>query len=424
MIDNHIAKLRNKYYRFKISLTKFKLNKNRYNQVLYLTERLPFSGALVDIDNISTSNSDVFQIINPEKMERPFVKIINNGVEQTIGIRCWKVNEYKLSNRNKTTKRPLFTDTNICIYWENEFLYKQTCDGIVKLCAYQLDDFMYSDMEYAEGWYAIRSGGIIRISSDLQNWKEVYRGKRGIKNSMCFCGSGKNLSLLFIEYTPGVVRERHKVWKYSVLAEDLSIIKEFYTEKEHITQGLFPCARHIHVIMKDPFTGDLYVGTGDSDIESGIYCSKDNGKTFELLFGGKQDYRALSFIFTKNAVFWNTDTHESQAIYRILRKDMAQKKVTRFPLVNGALWCSLKYPVKINGCDFYIMSSNSEGALFDNYNRVYGIKIDNDVPVFYELIKKRSRTCYSQLFILGLDINNRIYFYDHEIGVTYSYSLC
>lgn len=424
MIDNHIAKLRNKYYRFKISLTKFKLNKNRYNQVLYLTERLPFSGTLVDIDNISTRNSEVFQIINPEKMKRPFVKIINNGVEQTIGIRCWKVNEYKLSSRKKTTKRPLFTDTNICIYWENDFLYKQTCDGIVKLCAYQLDDFMYSDMEYAEGWYAIRSGGIIRISSDLQNWKEVYRGKRGIKNSMCFCGSGKNLSLLFIEYTPGVVRERHKVWKYSVLAEDLSIIKEFYTEKEHITQGLFPCARHIHVIMKDPFTGDLYVGTGDSDIESGIYCSKDNGKTFVLLFGGKQDYRALSFIFTKNAVFWNTDTHESQAIYRILRKDMAQKKVTRFPLVNGALWCSLKYPVKINGCDFYIMSSNSEGALFDNYNRVYGIKIDNDVPVSYELIKKRSRTCYSQLFILGLDINNRIYFYDHEIGVTYSYSLC
>lgn len=424
MIDNLITKIKKIYYRFRLCLIKFSSNTNQYNNVLYLSEQIKLYGKLVDVDKVCAANSDVLHIIKPERMKIPFVRIINNGVEDKIGIRCWKLNEYKLSNRIKTTKRPLLYSANKFIYWQNGFLYKQTFDGIIQLSAYQLDDFMYSDMEYAEGWYALRSGGTIMISSDLQNWKEIYRGKRGIKNSMCFCGSGKNLSLLFIEYTPGVVRERHKVWKYSVLAEDLSIIKEFYTEKEHITQGLFPCARHIHVIMKDPFTGDLYVGTGDSDIESGIYCSKDNGKTFELLFWGKQDYRALSFIFTKNAVFWNTDTHESQAIYRILRKDMAQKKVTRFPLVNGALWCSLKYPIKINGCDFYIMSSNSEGALFDNYNRVYGIKIDNDVPVFYELIKKRSRTCYSQLFILGLDINNRIYFYDHEIGVTYSYMLC
>ena len=66
---------------------------------------------------------------------------------------------------------------------------------------------------------------------------------------------------------------------------------------------------------------------------------------------------------------------------------------------------------------------NSEGALYDNNNRVYGIVIEDNRPIFYELLSKPSRTEYSQQFLLGFDDMRNVYLYDHEIDMVTSYVL-
>lgn len=150
-----------------------------------------------------------------------------------------------------------------------------------------------------------------------------------------------------------------------------------------------------------------------------VFISKDNGNTFSKCISGSQNYRTLSFLFTENYVFWNTDTHESQAIFRMNKNN--PKDIIRYPLVNGALWCTAKYPLKVDGEDLYIMTSNSEGSLYDNNNRVYGITLKNDEPQVFELLSKRSRTQYTQQFLLGFDDDNNVILYDHEIGCVNSF---
>lgn len=398
-------------------------NKLVFNYELYVGEQLQIDFQTNYNDELYNINKGCLTISNPDSLLFPYIKISLKNKETLVGIRTWLIGKYQLVKLYSVKERPLYCDESIYVYWKKGFLYKRVKGEKIKLCSYSLDDMMYSDMEIYHNVVALRSGGTLKISSDLLHWKQIYQGKRGIKNSMCFYGTEEDLSLIFIEYTPGKERVRHKILRYSFGNDKLEVLFEFYTEDEFLKKNLSPCARHIHVIMKDPYTDDLYVGTGDTDLESGIYRSTDGGKTFQILFSGKQNYRALNFIFTQNAIFWNTDTHESQALFRLFRKDLKIKKVTRFPLINGALWCSIKYPVKIDGDEFYIMSSNSEGALFDNYNRVYGIKIRDDVPTFYELLRRRSRTCYSQQFILGLNDRKEIFLYDHEIGKMNAYRL-
>ncbi|MCO4761180.1 MAG: hypothetical protein KC502_06725 [Myxococcales bacterium] len=65
--------------------------------------------------------------------------------------------------------------------------------------------------------------------------------------------------------------------------------------------------RHIHFIQRDPFTGDLWLGTGDNDAECGLYRSTDAGASWGLVHGGSQHFRAVGLAFLPDAIVWGTD---------------------------------------------------------------------------------------------------------------------
>ena len=400
-------------------LKRYHHNKNRYDMVINPYDTYQVGSVTFYDDSLLEINNGVIKIIRRD-FDTAYTKVLLNGKEIIIGIESWISSKIGLESVGVVNQRPLLKTESFYVYWENGVIYKQDCEGISPMSQYKLESFMYSEMQYKDGWYVLRTGGRIDISPDLQTWKTIYTGKRGIKDSMVIIGESGNLSLIFIEYTPGTVRERHHIWKYSLQTKSLKKIKTFYTLEEFKKEGKFPCARHLHVIAIDPYTNDIYVGSGDYENECNILVSKDNGDSFDVLYNGSQNYRALSFLFTKDFVYWNTDTHESQALFQL---NKSNEEVNRFSLLNGALWCNIKFPDKINGSDFYIMSSNSEGALYDNNNRVYGISINNDTPLFYELLKKKSRTQYSQQFVLGLDFNNHILLLDTDSEKVTSYRL-
>ena len=111
-------------------------------------------------------------------------------------------------------------------------------------------------------------------------------------------------------------------------------------------------------------------------------------------------------MFTPNYVFWTMDSHEPQYLIRCSRDS---KKIDMFPIINGALWHS--FSVSINGKTLYLISSNSEGAHFDNKNRVYGISLENESPRVYELVSSRSLSKYDQLFPIYVR-GKIVYLYD------------
>ncbi len=82
--------------------------------------------------------------------------------------------------------------------------------------------------------------------------------------------------------------------------------------------------------------------------------------------------------------------------------------VEKTPLINSALWCT----EKIAALDGYLMSSNSEGRLYDDKYRVYFVKIDNGTPVVYEIYSFKEGSIYTQLFPLGQDNQGYVYLKD------------
>ncbi len=78
--------------------------------------------------------------------------------------------------------------------------------------------------------------------------------------------------------------------------------------------------RHVHAVLTDPYTGHVWVATGDVDQHSRLYFSDDNGLNFNLVALGSQRFRSLSLWFTEGYVYWNMDSERAkQNVYRLPR---------------------------------------------------------------------------------------------------------
>jgi len=65
--------------------------------------------------------------------------------------------------------------------------------------------------------------------------------------------------------------------------------------------------KHIHSVTWDPFRNRLWVTTGDTNDESGIYWTDNYFKTLHCIGAGSQFWRAVSLLITETDVIWATD---------------------------------------------------------------------------------------------------------------------
>lgn len=360
--------------------------------------------------------------------------------EVPIKIRCWINDKYhleeveepsylekleSLSNRvqrklgmsNNYQETLLLTQNDTSYLYDNRKLVIDTKNGR-KIVS---EDFYLNCPEYnqllVQGDVSFfRTGTEILMSKDkLKTWNVIYKGTQGIKESM-FYNKNKKI-LIFTQYTPGAVRNRHYVLSYNVVSAQIDTIHTFCTLSE-LNQGIkMDCARHIHTLSYDSFSNKLFLGTGDEDLESGVYYADPDTLIFTKLGSGSQSWRTLQFFFEKNYIFWDTDSKFPQYISSLRREaiqnDVAdlETHIVRFPLFNSALWCALKQE------DMYILPTNSEGQYYDNKHRLYGIKFNtNGVPevynLFEEVSKDNGKYVFHQLFPLGIHRDGKIWFYD------------
>lgn len=71
------------------------------------------------------------------------------------------------------------------------------------------------------------------------------------------------------------------------------------------TELALPDVRHIHAVQCDPYGGDLWLTTGDTDAESRIGRVRDG--SFVPVGGGSQRWRAVELAFTPDAILWGMD---------------------------------------------------------------------------------------------------------------------
>lgn len=424
------------YYREMLDLKKLYPNAERFS-LLYPD---PENNLIIEDGIISLREPERF---NPSRIDN-IVKVYPHKYDYfkiNVKIRCWQEDKYQLKEitnfrvikllkasalfrkvlnkfRLRRFNTHLCTRDGVSYFLYNNRLLKienciRTCIGKMPRL---LHPIYYEFLPVGNEAFFRTMNRIYRSSGGMKQWQLIYEGKRAIKNSMVWIDAEN--ALLFTEYTPGLVLSRHFIFKYYVNDGSLKKVLTFCTPEEHEKDDKLLYCRHIHVIMRDPYTGNIYLGVGDSDDESAIYRSSDNGNTFSVIGRGNQNWRTLSFFFTKKYIYWNTDSPDPQFINRINRSQLdnlpiPSEKVQHFPIYNGANWNS-DYDTEN---DLYIMSSSCEGGLYDQSSRILGVKLDDNKPLIYNLftdnIQVNDSSCkYQQLFVLGKDNTHIYWFYD------------
>jgi hypothetical protein len=96
-----------------------------------------------------------------------------------------------------------------------------------------------------------------------------------------------------------------------------------------------PAVRHVHAIQVDPYTGDLWVTTGDTDPQCQIGRLVDDA--FEPVVSGGQRFRAVELAFTPEAILWGVDCGYLPS-NDLLRLDRAELETTDpTPVVVGSV---------------------------------------------------------------------------------------
>ena len=179
--------------------------------------------------------------------------------------------------------------------------------------------------------YFVRTGNKIFQSSDMVVWNEIETTHLGGLIHMFdyqYDAASQTVYLYTGEYSTAS-NDQHKVIRGRISPGQAAQWEDVETfdslDNESRNQKSTASVRHIHVVTVDPYTGHIWVGTGDANQHARLYYSRDRGKTFHLVAMGAQKYRTLSIWFTKGYVYWNTDSEMvTQVISRISRQHYSE----------------------------------------------------------------------------------------------------
>ncbi|MPM03769.1 hypothetical protein SDC9_50036 [bioreactor metagenome] len=246
-----------------------------------------------------------------------------------------------------------------------------------------LSDFVLKSTDYYWGYLRTPAGSFIRNDKDIfysvdeRNWMLDYTTKgRGIRNSFSYTydSISQTTHIFAHDYTvTGQDTFPHSVYRKTISPINKTQWEKVFTfyskDQWAVDKSLFPACRHIHSLVTDPYTGHIWIGTGDLNQHSHIYYSDDNGNTWKHVGMGSQEWRVLSIWFTRGFVYWSMDTAAPpQKLFRISRNIYNKNGYwpDMSPIVSGG---ELKPNVR------YMIGSFTE----DNYYSKLGYKVGDIV---------------------------------------------
>jgi hypothetical protein len=173
--------------------------------------------------------------------------------------------------------------------------------------------------------YFVKCSKTIFASHDLIHWTPSFAmNMRGLQHSLDYDWDPASQTgyIYACEYSSHD-EDRHRVCRGTFPATgeprwetvlDFASLDEW--RRDH---SLLDAARHVHTVAVDPYTGHVWVGTGDTDAHSKLLYSEDHGDSFRLVGMGSQVWRTLSIWFTERYVYWAMDAYDDQSCWRIPR---------------------------------------------------------------------------------------------------------
>lgn len=192
----------------------------------------------------------------------------------------------------------------------------------------------HSVVNFKGGIVGIQRGNIVFKKKEESIFKCVFSEFRGSR-PLNLCISPLNDTIYFGEYFSNKNREEVRIFE-SNNGIDWKVKYKF--EPNTI--------RHIHGIFYDEFRKGLWVLTGDSDKESGLWFSNDNLKTLEKVFGGNQKARAVEIIAKKDGLIVPMDSPLEMNSINFF--SLKESTITPLHQLNGSAF----HAKEINGISF------------------------------------------------------------------------
>ena len=230
---------------------------------------------------------------------------------------------YRLRNKDNKFVRVAQVPTGLSVLW----LYNFTIVRKLSLrpeCMEIVIDKTENICAFSAGYMWYRSTGTQKF---LKSMKLAHHGP-GVGRGMLSNGIlGVNNILFFGEYFDNSEKTNVRIYKSLNNGRIWEVAYEFATGQ----------TRHIHALMSDPYSGRVWVCTGDKDNESMIGWSDNNYQIIYPVVQGNQVGRSVVLVFTEHAVYWGTDTGISN-LAGIYRWDKESKELLKLQKINGSMF--------------------------------------------------------------------------------------
>jgi hypothetical protein len=224
-----------------------------------------------------------------------------------------------------------------------------------------------------------------------------------LKNGMCY--SPKSDSLYFGEYTC-TSNKAIRIFRGENDGRDWQECYRFPPGR----------VRHIHSVNIDSFRNCIWVCTGDSDEQSGLFLSRDRCSTLKCIGTGDQTWRMVSLIITEFFLYWGTDAGQDAApgtnnyIYQF---DPETKLRTKLSVLDNPAY----YSISLTSSGMFIGTTFEPGLPENNpkqaalWHSKDGKRWEKILSFPFKKISRSAGTRYATVLLPGTDQSlQEIYF--------------
>lgn len=163
-------------------------------------------------------------------------------------------------------------------------------------------------------WMCIAKKGIFRYNSKnglFEKCCDIEKGSRPM--NLC---QGSDGTIYYGEYCYNPQRNTMRIFCSKDNGETWDVAYTFCKGE----------INHIHGIFNDPYTGRLWVATGDDDEACIFGYTEDGFKTFVKEYAGSQQYRVCVPLFTPDEIVFATDSQYEQNVIRSINRETGEVK--------------------------------------------------------------------------------------------------
>lgn len=163
-------------------------------------------------------------------------------------------------------------------------------------------------------WFCIARKGIFRYNKESGLFEKCCSVERGTRPmNLCQASDG---SIYYGEYCYNPQKHSMRVFRSRDNGSHWEVAYSFQDGE----------INHIHGVFNDPYTGRLWVATGDDDTACILGYTEDGFRTFVKEFSGSQLYRVCVPLFTGDEIIFATDSQYKQNVIRSIDRKTGETK--------------------------------------------------------------------------------------------------